>query len=178
MRWVSGSLALMRRLAEPARPGSGGRALSLEATRRRDVAGGARRAVAGAWPRRGRGAGARRSGAPARRGHLPGVASGATRCIHRETSTTSCLAAGSAGRGGEFFGLEVTSDEAYPRGHSTTLGRTVRAPDKMMSTHAGATSCESESSVVPGLSIRSRFEPCSAAPSAIRRPCWFAGPPS
>ncbi|MPZ17544.1 MAG: hypothetical protein GEV06_06500 [Luteitalea sp.] len=43
---------------------------------------------------------------------------------------TDCL-----GRSEEFFGLILTSDQSYPRGHSRTLGRVVVALDRYLIEH-------------------------------------------
>ncbi len=38
-------------------------------------------------------------------------------------------------RSEDFFGLVLTSDRSYPRGHPSTLGRAVRALDRYMTEH-------------------------------------------
>lgn len=45
------------------------------------------------------------------------------------------LATEGLGRSEDFFGLVLTSDRSYPRGHPRTLGRAVLALDRYMAEH-------------------------------------------
>jgi hypothetical protein len=45
------------------------------------------------------------------------------------------LATENLGRSEDFFGLVLTSDRSYPRGHPRTLGRAVLALDRYMAEH-------------------------------------------
>lgn len=48
------------------------------------------------------------------------------------------LANACLGRGEDHFGLLLTSNSSYPRGHPRTLGRAVRALDHYMAEHSGS----------------------------------------
>lgn len=54
-------------------------------------------------------------------------------------------------RGEDFFGLVLTSDRGYPRGHPSTLGRVVRALDQYMAEHPASDALRNRIDWLPAL---------------------------